>query len=149
MHSHKVIIVDDQAPIRTAIRDALIQNVSPSAALDALVTGTPFVPSVRFDITEVAHGMGCVECVRRALAAGTPFVAAAIDMRMPGIDGLETIRRIREFDLNLNIVVMSAYTDYTDQEIMDVAISRVAFLPKPFEASQMRSMLLRACEEGL
>lgn len=47
----------------------------------------------RFDITTARGGEEGVETVR---AAPTPFAVVLCDMRMPGIDGIETLRRIRD-----------------------------------------------------
>ena len=45
-----------------------------------------------------------------------------LDMRMPpGWDGLETAQRIRSIDKEIQIVIMTAYADYEQQEIAEKA----------------------------
>jgi two-component system response regulator (stage 0 sporulation protein F) len=49
-----------------------------------------------------------------ALAAmeGTRFDLVTLDMRMKGMDGIETLRKMKEKDSNLPVIISSAYEEY-------------------------------------
>ncbi len=49
-----------------------------------------------------------------ALAAmdGSRFDLATLDMRMKGMDGIETLRKMKEKDSNLPVIISSAYEEY-------------------------------------
>ena len=57
-----------------------------------------------------------------------------IDLRMPKIDGVETIKRIREFNKNIPIIVISAYVDDPRAaEAMKYGISGIFCKHKDFQ----------------
>jgi CheY-like chemotaxis protein len=56
------------------------------------------------------QGEGAVSAVEQALQAQQPYTVALVDMRMlPGIDGMETARRIRALDSDIFIIFVTAY----------------------------------------
>ena len=83
----RVLIVDDTDHVRDMVAEML--------ELDG------------FDITGRARGGE--EAV--ALALADPPDAAVVDLRMPGVDGLETTRRLRQAIPDLPILIYTAYLD--------------------------------------
>jgi two-component system sensor histidine kinase/response regulator len=63
------------------------------------------------EVAEAANGVDAIESVRTACAEGHPFDVVYLDWRMPGIDGLQTARRIRELGLEMppTMMMVSAY----------------------------------------
>ncbi|MEO6784728.1 MAG: response regulator, partial [Chthoniobacteraceae bacterium] len=77
---------------------------------------------------------------RDSIEQERPYALAFIDMRMPpGIDGLETAMRLLNLDPELQVVICTAYSDYSwDQMIGKVGHSdRLLILKKPFEAIEV------------
>ena len=67
---------------------------------------------------------------------GRPYSVAFVDMRMPpGWDGIETIARLWQADPDLQIVICTAYSDYSWEEILRQLGNRnsLAVLKKPFD----------------
>lgn len=59
-----------------------------------------------------------------------------MDLRMPGMDGVETIRRIREFNKDVPIIIISAYTDDPKAtDAMSYGVSGVFYKGKDFTES--------------
>jgi CheY-like chemotaxis protein len=59
-----------------------------------------------FDVITAPDGLAGIEKVR---SGGVDVVFC--DYKMPGIDGLETVRRIREFNKSIPIVMLTAHAD--------------------------------------
>src|SRR5206468_9958294 len=78
----------------------------------------PSVPEVRFELASAFQGQEALEKVKAALAEGKPYAMAFVDVRMPpGWDGIETIVRLWQADPTLQIVICTAYSDYSWNEI--------------------------------
>jgi YesN/AraC family two-component response regulator len=66
-------------------------------------------------------------------------------MRMPpGIDGMETARRIRALDPWVEIVIMTAYSDYSYKEIVQEVGNpeRLLYFHKPFDPDQITQLVI-------
>lgn len=61
-----------------------------------------------------------------------------LDLRMPGMDGLETLRHIRESDDNVRVIILTAHASRNfikDKDISGLKISK--FLNKPFDCAEL------------
>ena len=102
---------------------------------------------VCFDIDSAYQGQEGLEMARQALASGKPYATAFIDVRMPpGWDGVETVEEIWKVDPDLQVVICSAYSDYSWNDLLaGVGHSdRLVILKKPFdpiEAQQLAQAL--------
>lgn len=151
----RILIADDEAQLLAAYRDCFaFEKVADDglAALGAELfgSGNGAVPGkasgnafagYRFDY--VSRGEDAVEQVRTAQASGDPYAALFLDMRMPpGIDGLETARRVRELDPSVNIVVVTGYSDHNPQKIATVAgpLDKLYYLSKPFRTADVQQL---------
>src|SRR3989449_9958421 len=66
-----------------------------------------------------------------------------LDRRMGGITGLETLRRIRQMDSKLLVILMTAYgTTQTAIEAMN--LGAYDYLLKPFDAPKLKELVLNA-----
>jgi CheY-like chemotaxis protein len=77
-------------------------------------------------------GEEAIREVEQLVAAGTWFDLALVDMRLPGIDGIETIRRLRTARPGLSGFLMTGYNDaQTAATAADLGV--VGFVKKPFD----------------
>ena len=83
----KILVVDDEEHIRQLYQEEL--------------------EDMGFEVTSVPGGA-------EALAAmdGTKFDLVTLDMRMKGMDGIETLRKMKEKDSSLPVIIASAYEEY-------------------------------------
>lgn len=73
-----------------------------------------------------------------ALAQKVPFVGLVLDLRLPDLNGIEVLRRIRVADPNLTVVILTAHgTEQDEQECM--RLGATAFLHKPVNLTQLVS----------
>lgn len=114
----RVVIVDDDRAIRWVLERALAQP-----DLD-------------------------VECIERADTAlerllESPPDVLVTDIRMPGIDGLDLMARVREAHPDLPVIVMTAHSDL-DSAVASYQGGAFEYLPKPFDVDEALALVRRA-----
>ena len=84
---------------------------------------------------------------RRGLAAVATAKPAMVivDLKMPGISGMEVISRVHEIDPQIVIVVITGYATI-DTAVQAVKCGAYDFLPKPFSPDELRLMVNRGLE---
>lgn len=73
------------------------------------------------------------------IAADTPLHAAVVDIQMPGMSGLETIRKLREMQPELNVLVLTGQAG-TQEEAEALRLGAAGIVWKPF-VSRVRTLL--------
>ena len=90
----------------------------------------------------------CAEGSRASIDAAESgdFDIVIIDYHMPGKDGIETFREIKELQPDLRAYLMTADTR---EEVIELGLEAgfSGFIPKPIEISRLREVLLGAGEE--
>ena len=145
--NNRVLIVDDQQDIHDDFVEMLKSNGrrSTDALASAFTTeeDKPFLPE--FEITHAMSGEEACQLVASSKEANQPIAVAYIDIRMPpGIDGIETTRRIRAVDRDIEIVIMTAYTDKSLPEIVHdmELLHKVLYIRKPFTYEEIQQITL-------
>lgn len=154
----KILIIDDEASLRETYgqvftrKNKALENKLKSIEDDLFGDGSSnatFDRDQDFEITFASQGQEGVDLVKQAKDEGAPFQAAFIDYRMPpGIDGKETAKRIRKIDADINIAIVSGYTDQNISEIVsEVAPAhKVFFIAKPFDPKEVYQMAVALCQ---
>lgn len=143
---HILIIDDNQAIHRDFDLAFLNESHNPELqAMEALVFAGESKPALSKPVYAVEHalsGMEGVEKVRQALARRYPFQLAFVDIRMPGIDGVETVRRLWELDPSIQVVIVTAYSDYSWDDLTNRLghTDKLLVLKKPFEYIEVVQM---------
>lgn len=142
----RVLIVDDNIAIHDDFKKVLASAGTGSSELDdleaALFDQAPVVAGNQreFELVSAFQGQEALELVKAANAAGRPFALAFVDMRMPpGWDGLETIEHLWKVDPHLQIVICSAYSDHSWNELCARLGDRdnLLILKKPFDTIEV------------
>ena len=152
----RVLIVDDQDEIHIDFQEILSAKNRQTASDDlaeAFLPGSSqssrtHLPS--FELSHASSGTEAYEIVKAATASNRPFAVAYIDIRMPpGIDGVETIRRIRAFEKNLEIVIMTAYTDKPLHEIVTnmELLHKLLYIRKPVAKEEIQQITAALVEK--
>ena len=152
----RVLVVDDQEEIHIDFQEILGEK-NRKAASDDLAdtflpidpkTSEPYLPS--FELTHASSGDEAYQLVKAAKEAGHPFAVAYIDIRMPpGMDGIETVRRLRAFERNLEIVIMTAYTDKPLHEIVTdmELLHKLLYIRKPVAREEIQQITFSLVEK--
>ena len=118
--------------------------------LDNKPLAAPATPAAgRFEVDSALQGEEGFAKLQAAVAAGRPYSVAFVDMRMPpGWDGLQTIQRMWEVDPDVQVVICSAFSDYSWDEISAKLglTDRLLILKKPFDPAEV-SQLATALSE--
>ncbi len=147
-YSNRILVIDDSPDIHSDFRKVLCPRVTDTNQLDELeMAMLGAVDRCKekpvFDLTHAHQGEEGFECFRKAKEDGDPFFVAFVDMRMPpGWDGLKTIQAIRTVDKEATIVVCTAYSDYSWEDIAEQckSIDKLLILKKPFESVELTSL---------
>jgi signal transduction histidine kinase len=138
--NRRILIVDDNPAIHEDFRKILCPAV-PTQTLDedeAAIFGvrSEKTASVGFEIDSAFQGQEGLEKVEHAVTQGHPYALAFIDGRMPpGWDGVETIAKIWQRYADLQVVICTAYSDYSWEEIVKRVgqSDSLVILKKPFD----------------
>ena len=69
-----------------------------------------------------------------------------LDLKMPGLDGMQVLRRIKETNLNILVIVITGYAT-VETAIEAMKQGAYDFIAKPFEPDQLRIVVNRAREK--
>jgi len=83
----KILVVDDEANIRELYKEEF--------------------EDMGFEVVTVSDGSEAL-----AVLGTTKFDLVTLDMRMPDIDGIETLRKMKEKDSSLPVIICTAYEEY-------------------------------------
>lgn len=88
---------------------------------------------VGYDVVDVASGEAALEAFAQA---GGDFDIAILDIMLPGIDGFEVCRRIREQSSSIGIIMLSAKSQEMDK-VQGLMLGADDYITKPFSPSEL------------
>ncbi|MGE5849806.1 MAG: sigma-54-dependent transcriptional regulator [Candidatus Methylomirabilota bacterium] len=119
----RVLVVDDERPTRLLLEKEL--------------------PRAGYIVTSAESGEGALEQVRMK-----DFDVILLDLKMPGIGGMEALRRIRESGAAGEVVILTGHPD-VDSAITAMKLGAYDYLTKPFKLVELEELLRRAAERRL
>ena len=156
LKNNRILIIDDNPAIHEDIRKILSggeRNVA-LGSTKALLFGDdqPESDQTRFEIDSAHQGQEGLEMVQRAVEAGRPYAMAFVDVRMPpGWDGVETISHIWKGHPDLQVVICTAYPDYSWEEMVRQIgkTDSLVILKKPFDNIEVLQLAHAMTEKWL
>ena len=144
--NRRILIVDDSPAIHDDFKKILVRCNPAGRELES-AEASLFGPSEArggdeqdFELTSAFQGEEALAMVRAAVQAGHSFAMAFVDVRMPpGWDGIETIVQLWRVDPDLQIILCTAYSDYSWKELCARigATDQMVILKKPFDAIEV------------
>jgi two-component system response regulator (stage 0 sporulation protein F) len=111
----KVLIVDDQFGIRVLLQEVLAQE--------------------GYQVFQAPNGPTALDIVKEE----SPDLIL-LDMKIPGMDGLEILRNIRKLQVDTKVIMMTAYGELDlIQEAMEMGA--LAHFTKPFDIDELRQAI--------
>src|SRR5256885_692112 len=146
--NQRILVIDDNPAIHADIRKILVKEELTGASMEEaeeLLFGEQSAPDLAndFEIDSAYQGQDGLEMIKKAIAEDRPYALAFVDVRMPpGWDGIETISRIWEIYPELQIVICTAYSDYSWEEMTRKVkkSDSVLILKKPFDNIEVLQM---------
>ncbi|TKC63564.1 hybrid sensor histidine kinase/response regulator [Pedobacter hiemivivus] len=155
----RVLIIDDEEIVRDNMEEILAPPVLHPSGKVASASNILFddeedaigiISAVKnsqipvFTVNKAVNGMDGLKKIRTAIADNNPYAVIFLDMRMPGWDGLETALRIREVDIKAEIIIVTAFTDHSIEEIVAKAGQNVGYHCKPYAAEEILQLATKA-----
>jgi PAS domain S-box-containing protein len=150
----RILVIDDNAAIHDDFRKIFSSEDATQTDLDsataALFGGeTESARHTDFEVDSAYQGREGLQMVKQALLQGRPYALAFVDVRMPpGWDGIETIQHVWRSYPSLQVVICTAYSDYSWSQITRQigCNDNLVILKKPFdniEVLQLANALTR------
>lgn len=146
----KILVADDSNTDRglEQMQDAIFGLAD---RVDPANPGDPSGPDkVRFRVDSALQGAEGCEMVKESIRLERPYGVAFVDMRMPpGWDGIKTIEELWKVDPDLQIVICTAYSDFSWEEITGRlrATDRMLILKKPFDHAEVHQLAYALTEK--
>lgn len=121
MPTHKILVVDDE----TFVRDLLEE----------------FLSKQGYDVSLAESGEKAVD-----IAGQSDFDVGLVDLKMPGIDGLETLNRLKDIHPHMPIIVMTGYPTI-ETSIKALRLGAYDYVVKPFKLNELKVAVEKALKE--
>lgn len=116
-----VLVIDDDAAIRYVLREAF--------------------GAVGFDVTEAESGLLGLDAVDQ-----DPPAIVLLDIMMPGIDGFQVMKYLKQFGVRIPVLAMSALGPRVEERAIELGAD--AFIAKPFDIRELVVTSRRLIEQA-
>ncbi|SCY02864.1 response regulator [Alkaliphilus peptidifermentans] len=113
----KILIVDDEKNIRLTLKQCLQND---DYELDTAVNGEEAVPKI----------------------LNNEYDLVLLDIKMPGLNGMEVLNKLREKSNKVNVIMMTAYGTI-ENAVEAMKMGAIDFVSKPFTPEEIREMVTR------
>jgi DNA-binding NtrC family response regulator len=120
----QVLIVDDEAELRKSVSTILSTSM----------------PDIRFQVEEASTGLQAIEKVK-----SRPWDLVMMDVKMPEMDGLEALVKIKEHDPRTFVVIMTAHSNLNDA-VLAIKEGAYDYLEKPVKSDRLVEIVRKALE---
>ena len=156
-HNNRILIVDDNISIHRDFKKVLtnpradekkrLAQIEKGLFLNTSGDGeeSKHLDHQDYVVDSAFQGEEALEKVVQAYEEGRPYTLIFMDVRMPpGWDGIETIDRIWKRFPDIEMVICTAYSDYSWEKILTKlgTTDRLLFLRKPFDTTAVKQMAL-------
>jgi len=115
-----ILIVDDDEVMRETLSDVLRKR--------------------GYEVFSVGSGNGALSMIKKSI-----IDLILLDMRLPDIDGLEVLKKIKEFDTEILVIMMTAYSD-VQTAVSSMKSGAYDYINKPFELEELKLLVEKGLE---
>ena len=108
----------------------------------------PFRILMESELGRLGHAVQCVKSGEEALQAlaAHDVEVVLLDLKMPGLGGMETLKRMREAGVTAEVIILTGHPDI-DDAIQAVKLGAYDYLTKPARLAEVEEVLKRAAEK--
>lgn len=121
MSTEKVLVVDDELFVRELLNE--------------------YFSKLKFTVDVAESGEAALE-----LVAENHYNVALIDLKMTGLDGLETLKKIHELDRDVVVILMTGYPT-VESSIDALRAGAYDYIVKPFRLNELKDVITGAIKE--
>ena len=122
--THSIIVVDDEIELATLFKTFLNQQ-----GFNTISFVDPVLALEYFKETSDKHSL------------------IITDLRMPGLNGLELAKKVRELNTNIRIFLMTAFETRDLENHVDFKMAKIdRLIQKPVRFSNLKEMINKACK---
>jgi len=118
MNKKKIFIVDDESTIREFLREVILAE--------------------GFSVFEASDGEEALKIIER-----NPMDVVIMDLRMPGMDGIETLNEIRKRNIDSKVIIMTGYATIRTA-VEAIKFGAFDYIVKPFENDEIVATIKKA-----
>jgi len=115
-----ILVVDDDEVMRQTLSDVLRKR--------------------GYTVSTAETGGQTISSIKKQL-----FDLILLDIRLPDMDGLDVLKRIKEIESDLMVIVMTAYSD-VQTAVMAIKSGAYDYIDKPFELEELKILIQKALE---
>ena len=122
MATEKILVVDDQEPAREMLRE-FVEN------------------ELGYTCQTAENGIQALDLIERH-----SFALVISDVRMPEMDGVELLKRVKKINPDQSVIIVTAFGDkYSFVDMVEAGASD--FILKPFDLGELRAKMVRVLRE--
>jgi len=108
----------------------------------------PFRILMESELGRMGHAVQCVKSGEEALQAlaAHEVEVVLLDLKMPGLGGMETLKRMREAGVAAEVIILTGHPDI-DDAIQAMKLGAYDYLTKPARLAEVEEVLKRAAEK--
>ena len=122
MKNRKILLVDDEVDFTTSLRKILSRR--------------------EYQVETASNGLAAL-----ARLGEESFDVIVLDVKMPGMDGLQLLSEIRRMALKSRVILLTGHLSITDEED-GIKGGAFAYLYKPFPILKLVNLIATAAEDG-
>lgn len=110
----KILIIDDEKNIRTTLRQSLKQD---------------------YEVETAVNGEDGIAKIKE-----NDFELVLLDMKLPGIDGMEVLKEMRELDKQADVIMITGFAN-VETAVEAMKLGAIDYLRKPFSPEEIRGLV--------
>lgn len=139
-----------RGPTSSPLPKRSVQELTPGGGISVLVIDDEpdmrdmlafSLPANEFEVVTADGGRAAV-----SLLGTRRFDVAITDLKMPGMNGVETVSALRELDPDMEIIVATGYSSL-ETALACMKQGAYDYIRKPYDIAELRHLILRAVEK--
>jgi PAS domain S-box-containing protein len=144
MNNRTVFAVDDEVTI-LELYQSILGTKQPDR-LDFFESLDDEPKKQPFDLHTFESGEAYLLALKARYEKGERVAVSIIDMRLPGKHGLEVAKEARQVDPEMTIIIVTAFSDYSVEELLGQFEQNIYYIRKPFRHDELYLLVVSSLQ---